>query len=137
MPDRSRIKTTHVMWIERYFTTEESVWKNTFDNFLTPFGNDLLFRCKYDLEFLKESLATYYYHMLRPWKEYRERMCGHIVLTKLRQILWSNTLIRMNNSPVFYKKVASLGCFFVADLHHKGVLKTFDYCVKKEAFSVL
>ena len=126
MPDfRSRIKTTHVMWIKRYFTTEESVWKNTFDNLvLTPFGTDLLLHCNYDFKFLKEPLSAFYYHVLQSWEEYQDPGTNVRQLRTKQTNIWNNTSIRINNSPIFYKKLAGLGC-------HKDVLKTFDYWVKK------
>ena len=93
-----------------------------------------MFHCNYDLKSLNESLPTYYCHVLLSWKEYREQICGNIEPS--RQIIWNNTSIRINNLPVYYKKLASLGCLFVADLYHKGVLRSFDYWVRKGAFSV-
>ena len=88
------LKTTRV---KKYLdTTNNGIWKFIFDLYPESYGRDLIFRGNRNVSDInKEKLEN--------WKEinFVDKACFDIAFQE--QVLWFNSLIRIDNKPIFLK----------------------------------
>ena len=98
------LKTT---WVKKYLdTTNHGKWKFLFDLELENYGLDLIFRGNLNVsDTKKEVRATdpFLKEILEYWAEinFVDQVSSDIAFQE--QVLWFNSLIRIDNKPIFLK----------------------------------
>ena len=111
------LKTT---WVKKYLdTTSHGKWKFLFELELEIYGRDLIFRSNLNVsDTMKEVRAT------DPFLKEILEYCAEINfvdqvssdITFQEQFLWFNSLIRIDNKPIFLKEWFEMGIFKVKHL---------------------
>ena len=91
--------------------------------FLKDYGGKFFLYCNFNSSDLSDNLPSFYRECLNVWSkltakpaESREEV--------LRQILWNNQFVRINDKPVFNRRLFSKGIVFISDiLTNNGKLK--------------
>ena len=98
------LKTT---WVKRYLdTTNSGKWKLLFDMELKKYDCQSFFRCNLNVRDTKEMIKVsdpFLEEVLEYWAEINFE---HQITSKTNfqeQVLWLNSLIRINNKPIFFK----------------------------------
>ena len=104
------LKTT---WVKKYLdTTNHGKWKFLFDLELENYGRDLIFRGNLNVsDTKKEVRATdpFLKEILEYWAEinFVDQVSSDIAFQE--QFLWFNSLIRIDNKPIFFKEWFEIG----------------------------
>ena len=104
------LKTT---WVKKYLdTTNHGKWKFLFDLELENYGRDLIFRGNLNVsDTKKEVRATdpFLKELLEYWAEinFVDQVSSDIAFQE--QFLWFNSLIRIDNKPIFLKEWFEIG----------------------------
>jgi len=97
----SMIKSLRLAWLKRIFGDNSGAWKNYLEYLLKETGGLVLFNCNYNVKDLT-ICSQFYTELLKWWSEFRN---DNAVETNWLYQIWNNQEIRINNKPVFYKKV--------------------------------
>ena len=109
----SMIKSLRLAWLKRIFQCNNGAWRNFLRFSLEPFGGLFLFHCQnYDFKEISIS-SKFYSELLQWWSEFRSVFDSR---RECQYILWNNKEIRVDNKPVFYKKLFEQDVIFVNDL---------------------
>jgi len=93
----SMIKSLRLAWLK----DNSGAWKNYLEYLLKETGGLVLFNCNYNVKDLT-ICSQFYMELLKWWSEFRK---DNAVETNWLYQIWNNQEIRINNKPVFYKKV--------------------------------
>ena len=108
----SRIKSLRLAWLKRIFQYNNGAWRSFLRFLLEPFGGLFLFYCNYEIKEIHIS-SKFYSELLQWWSEFRSVFDSR---RECQYILWNNKEIRVDNKPVFYKKLFEQDVIFVNDL---------------------
>ena len=101
------------VWIKKYLDdSNKGKWKLFFDVELEVFGGPVLFRGnlnKKDSKNISKHLSPFLKEIIEIWSEINYQSTIHSAKSFLSQSLWHNSLIRIMDKPVFYKKWNQLG----------------------------
>ena len=108
----SMIKSLRLAWLKRIFQCNNGAWRSFLRFLLEPFGGLFLFHCNYDIKEIHIS-SKFYPELLQWWSEVRSVFDSR---RECQYILWNNKEIRVDNKPVFYKKLFEQDVIFINDL---------------------
>lgn len=121
--DRGGLKIIHVdsfanalktSWIKRYYDpTAIGFWKIFFDYHLTPFGKQFLFRCNFKGTDIAHIRNTFIKQICTAWG-----VANFTIPTSNfgDQIIWNNSLIRIDNTTIYDRRFHLAGVTYVKDL---------------------
>ena len=96
------------VWIGKYLDERnKGKWKVFFDAELEKLGGQTVFRVRLDIKDSKKlanNLSPFLKEILEIWSELNYQGSIETVESFLTQSLWYNSLIRVMNKPVFYKR---------------------------------
>ena len=129
------LKTT---WVKKYLdTTNHGKWKFLFDLELENYGLDLIFRGNLNVsDTKKEVRATdpFLKEILEYWAEinFLDQVSSDIAFQE--QVLWFNSLIRIDNKPIFLKEWFEIGISKVKHLQsgNDNFLTLKDFAFKHD-----
>ena len=97
-------KAIKLCWVKRLCSDEKSPWKFIPTSLLSNVGGNLLFRCNYDVKYLKlnDQIPAFYRKIISYWQEL------NTIVPKqkedvLNQIIWNNRFIKISNASVFFQ----------------------------------
>ena len=93
--------------------------ENVFDAELENLGGQAIFRGNLDSKKLANNLSPFMKEILEIWSELNYQGSTETAESFLTQSLWHNSLIRIMDKPVFYKKFVSNG-HFSSEPNRKG-----------------
>ena len=108
----SMIKSLWPAWLKRILQCNNGAWRSCLRFSLEPFGGLFLFHCNYDIKEIHIS-SKFYSELLQWWSEFRSVFDSR---RECQYILWNNKEIRVDNKPVFYKKLFEQDVIFINDL---------------------
>ena len=117
------LKTT---WVKKYLdTTNHGKWKFLFDLELENYGRHLIFRGNLNVsDTKKEVRATdpFLKEILEYWAEinFVDQVSSDIAFQE--QFLWFNSLIRIDNKPIFFKEWFEIGISKVKHLNQETII---------------
>ena len=120
-----------VSWIKKYLDqTNRGNWEFVFDDSLKKHGGEAIFSCnlhKDDIPMLGIS-NPFVREVLETWAEIHFSDVATISSANIGdQIIWYNSLIRINDRPVFYKHWSSHGISKISHLlAENGTLLRYD-----------
>ena len=95
-------KAIKLCWVKRLCSDEKSPWKFIPTSLLSNVGGNLIFRCNYDVKYLKlnDQIPAFYRKIISYWQEL------NTIVPKqkedvLNQIIWNNRFIKISNVSVF------------------------------------
>ncbi len=125
---QSQIKALKVMWVKRLCDNSQGSWKYLAKNILSPYGGVPLifqFNClPADIVKMMDrsscNVPKFYTDLLRFWFEIKDQSIGvsglQLDATEIRnQIIWGNSLIRINGNPIIIRHWIESGIVFVGD----------------------
>ena len=120
---KTLIDTQRIICLKKYIEDYDSPWKHFLSFFLKDYGGKFFLYCNFNSSDLSDNLPSFYKECLNVWSkltakpaESREEV--------LKQILWNNQFVRINDKPVFNRRLFSKGIVFISDiLTNNGKLK--------------
>ena len=126
---KSMFAAQKIKWINKYTVTDVHVpWKTFLDDFLSPYGGDLLFHCNIDIKVIKaaKNVPIFYKDLLIFYTKFVKAD----TVSPLQQCLWNNRHIRINHKPCYYKSFLDCGIIMVCDLFDTdGTIIPYDILV--------
>ena len=115
----SIVKTSRVMWLQKYISPTEHTWKTLFENALlsSNLRPDVLLGSNYDLKLCDDLnlVSQFYQETLVEWFKWNN---GSNV--DKNEILWYNKRVTINKKPVFYEELKEVGINTVGDLYNEN-----------------
>ena len=100
-------------WVKRYTDNTTATWKLFFDFYLQNYGKNFLFHCNYLAKDLIVS-NRFISDVCAAWSKYSFR---NPVENYENEIIWNNSMIRIDNEIVFYDYMYAKGVLRVKDLY--------------------
>ena len=101
------------VWIIKYLDeSNKGKWKGFFDAELEKLGGQIVFRGNLDIKDSKKlanNLSPFLKEILEIWSELNYQGSIETVESFLTQSLWYNSLIRVMDKPIFYKRYYQMG----------------------------
>ena len=109
----TQIKALRLSWIPRVLDERVGLWKSYFEFHLKKYGGSLLLKCDYDVRDLTLRLNGFYQQLLSWWADFRSTFSD---INYAQYVIWNNKDIRIDYTPIFYKKYADCGIVYLNDL---------------------
>jgi hypothetical protein len=105
----SMICTQRIMWLKRYINNENnSKWKQIVNCIFEEYGGfDLFIHCNFTEQCIRK-VPVFYIKCLESWKTIRKAKSN---------LIWNNADVRIENKPVFCKKLFDAGLWYINDLY--------------------
>ena len=109
-------KAIKLCWVKHLCSDEKSTWKFIPTSLLSNVGGNLLFRCNYDVKYLKlnDQIPAFYRNIISYWQEL------NTIVPKqkdvLNQIIWNNRFIKISNALVFFQNWQRAGILHLSSL---------------------
>ena len=97
----SMVKSLRLAWLKRLFNDSNATWKTYLLHLLKPVGGKFFLNCNYEVSDYTIS-SQFYQELLLWWSEFRESFASE---SDCKIIVWNNKEIRIDNKPVYYKKI--------------------------------
>ena len=118
-------------WVTKYFnSTNKGKWKNLFDYYLDKLGGKTAFlyslnKKRFEIFNITDKFTQEIFEI---WAELHFRPNLESFADFLEQDLWNNSLIRIDNSPVFFEKWKNIGvCKVKHLLENSPYLRFFNH----------
>lgn len=126
----SIVKASRLIWIKRYTSSCNHIWKTLFENALklSNLNPEILFFCDFDIKQWKNKhvISTFYQDVLTEWFRF-----GNANMNK-DQIVWYNKNILIQEQPIFYNQFFKKGITYIRDLYdEREHLRNFEYWKSK------
>lgn len=113
-----------IKWVNKYNTTS-ATWKIIFNEFILPYGGDLVFYCNIHPKEIQswKRVPVFYKDMLKSYFTfiYSDNADPY------HQCIWNNQYICINQKPCYYKYFHNCGLILVSDLFYtNGQIIPFD-----------
>ena len=122
---KTLIDTQCIICLKKYIEDYDSPWKHFLSFFLKDYGGKFfLYKdCNFNSSDLSDNLPSFYRECRNVWSKLTAKpaeSCEEV----LKQILWNNQFVPINDKPVFNRRLFSKGIVFISDiLTNNGKLK--------------
>lgn len=117
---KSMIMASRITWIKRYYNSENSFWKTTWNYFMKKMNPnpDLLWYCNFDNSSLNcENIPSFYIEIVHSWLMLkRQERKGNIMTA----FIWNNENIKIEGKTIYWKSFMDLGIWTLSDILDKN-----------------
>ena len=111
---RTLIDTQRIIRLKKYIEDYDSPWKHFLSFFLKDYGGKFFLYCNFNSSDLSDNLHSFYIECLNVWSILTAKPAESPEKV-LKQILWNNQFVRINDKPVFNRRLFSKGIVFISD----------------------
>lgn len=111
----SKVKSLQLSWISRVLNNPNNTWHLIITKLLNNVPFDYILRCRSDCTYLLLNIPLFYQNIYKTWKTFTPTEPSN-KLDILKENIWLNKHITIENKPIMWTKWFSHGIKVIADL---------------------